>query len=252
MSQKGRLESIKNIIHREKKVIVTELSKQFDVTEETIRRDLDKLEEEGLVTRTYGGAVLNIDKLTEGIQYYKRATINVEAKKRIAKNVVKQIGDSLTIGLDSSTTAFEVACLLREREDITIITNSVPIMNELSQSKVNILSIGGMLNKNSLSLQGYVAKEALKNYNIDIAIISCKGISLEQGASDTDEMEADIKKEMLAHANSVILMADDSKFDKVAFVKIANLNVFSLIVTNRKPRQDWIDKLSLISTNILF
>lgn len=252
MSQKERLDSIKSIIRQEKKVIVTELSKHFSVTEETIRRDLDKLEEEGLVTRTYGGAVLNADKMIEGIQYYKRATINADAKKKIAKNVLKEIGNSLTIGLDSSTTAFEVASLLKDREDITIITNSVPILNELAQSKVNILSIGGMLNKNSLSLQGYVAKDALKNYNIDIALISCKGISLEQGASDTDEMEADIKKEMLAHANRIILMADDSKFDQVAFVKIANLNVFNLIVTNRKPRQDWIDKLSLLSIDILF
>lgn len=252
MNQKERLDSIRSIISKERKVVVTDLSNKFDVTEETIRRDLDKLEEEGLVSRTYGGAVLNVEKLMEGIQYYKRLTINIEAKKKIAKIAINQIGNSLTIGLDSSTTAFEVASLLKDREDITIITNSVPILNELAQSKVNILSIGGMLNKNSLSLQGYVAKEALKNYNIDIALISCKGISLEQGVSDTDEMEADIKKEMLAHANSVILMADDSKFDRVAFARIANLDTFNLILTNKKPGIDWINKFSQLSIDILF
>ena len=252
MLLKDRIEVTRNIIAEQGKVLVSELSQRFGVTEETIRRDLEKLEAEGLVSRTYGGAILNSSKLTEGVHYFKRASINAEAKREIAQKAVGWIKDSYTIGLDSSTTAIEIMRLLKDRDDITVITNSAIAITELAQSKMNVLSTGGALNKNSLSLQGSVTKQAINNYNIDIVLVSCKGLSMEQGASDSDEQEAEIKKEMIAHANSCILLVDHSKFDKVAFVKIAGLDKFDLIVTDKKPSQAWLDKLASLQVDILF
>lgn len=252
MLLKDRLEAIRNIVTEETRVLVSQLSRQFDVTEETIRRDLEKLEAEGLVSRTYGGAILNEKKLTEGIHYFKRTTINAEAKKRIAEKAFSCVQDSFTIGMDSSTTAVELMRLLKGRDDVTVITNSAIAITELAQSKMNIMFTGGMLNKHSLSFQGNVAKQALSNYNIDVALISCKGISMEQGASDSDEQESEIKKAMIAHANKVILLVDHSKFDKVAFVKVANLEQFDLIVTDREPSEEWRERLASLSVDVLF
>lgn len=252
MLLKDRLEAIRSIVTEEGRVQVSELSRRFGVTEETIRRDLEKLEAEGLVSRTYGGAILNENKLTEGIHYFKRTAINVEAKKAIAKKAVACVKNSYTIGLDSSTTAIELMKLLKVREDVTVITNSAVAITELAQSKMNILSTGGMLNKHSLSLQGNVAKQALGNYNIDVALISCKCLSMDQGASDSDEQESEIKKEMIAHANSAILLVDHTKFDKVAFVKVAELEKFDLIVTDKEPSREWKEKLASLSVDILY
>lgn len=252
MLLKDRLEAIRSIVTEEGRVQVSELSRRFGVTEETIRRDLEKLEAEGLVSRTYGGAILNENKLTEGIHYFKRTAINVEAKKAIAKKAVAWVKDSYTIGLDSSTTAIELMKLLKVREDVTVITNSAVAITELAQSKMNILSTGGMLNKHSLSLQGNVARQALGNYNIDVALISCKCLSMDQGASDSDEQESEIKKEMIAHANSAILLVDHTKFDKVAFVKVAELEKFDLIVTDKEPSREWMEKLASLSVDILY
>lgn len=252
MLLKDRLEAIRSIVTEEGRVQVSELSRRFGVTEETIRRDLEKLEAEGLVSRTYGGAILNENKLTEGIHYFKRTAINVDAKKAIAKKAVAWVKDSYTIGLDSSTTAIELMKLLKVREDVTVITNSAVAITELAQSKMNILSTGGMLNKHSLSLQGNVARQALGNYNIDVALISCKCLSLDQGASDSDEQESEIKKEMIAHANSAILLVDHTKFDKVAFVKVAELEKFDLIVTDKEPSREWKEKLASLSVDILY
>lgn len=252
MLLKDRLEAIRGIILESKRVQVSELSQKFGVTEETIRRDLEKLEAEGLLSRTYGGAILNENKLTEGIHYFKRTAINVTAKRKIAQKALSCVENSFTIGLDSSTTAIELMRLLKVREDITVITNSAVAITELAQSKMNLMSTGGMLNKHSLSLHGNVAKQTLLNYNIDIALISCKCLSLEQGVSDSDEMESEMKKAMIANANKAILLADHSKFDKVAFVKVANLEEFDLIVTDKEPSSEWKKKLESLSVDLLY
>ena len=252
MLLKDRLEAIRNIITEETRVQVSQLSGKFGVTEETIRRDLEKLEAEGVLSRTYGGAILNEKSLTEGVHYFKRATINVEAKKYIAQKALACVQNSYTIGLDSSTTAIELLRLLKRRDDITVVTNSAVAITELAQSKMNVLSTGGMLHKQSLSLQGHVAKLALSNYNIDVALISCKGLSLEQGASDSDESESEVKQAMIEKANKVILLVDHSKFDKVAFVRIADLDQFDLIVTDREPNREWKEKLASLSVDVIY
>ncbi|MGI6004106.1 MAG: DeoR/GlpR family DNA-binding transcription regulator [Christensenellales bacterium] len=252
MLLKDRLEAIRGIITEEARVQVSALSRQFSVTEETIRRDLEKLEAEGLVSRTYGGAILNETKRTEGIQYFKRTAINAEAKKAIAKKAAACVKNSLTIGLDSSTTAMEVMRHLKGRDDVTVITNSAVAITELAQSKMKLFSTGGVLNKHSLSLQGNVAKQALSNYNIDIVLISCKGLSMEQGTSDSDEQESEVKRAMIAHANSVILLVDHSKFDKVDFVKVASLEQIDLIVTDMEPSREWKEKLASLSVDVLY
>ena len=212
MAGKERLMAIRQTIQTQKKASVGELSKICRVTEETIRRDLDKLEADGVVTRVHGGAIWN-----EGIQ--------------------KE-------GVHSSTTVMEALKLLPQSPDITVVTNSTEVFREFQQSPLNIISTGGEYNKKSLSLQGQLAKTNILKYNVSLALISCKGLSIEKGVLDSNESEAEVKKAMLSQAEEVALLVDFSKFDQSAFVNLIDLQKVNYIITDRSPSEKWIEYCS--------
>jgi len=238
----------RQLIKTEKIISVSTLSIKFKVTEETIRRYLNILQEEGLLTRTFGGAIINQEKTIEGVHYFKRANINSEEKQIIAQKALSLIKGFSSIGFDSSTTSMELLKLLNDRDDLTILTNSAYALGEMSQSSLKMISTGGILNKNSLSLQGSMALNTIKNYKLDALFISCKGLAKNEGIFDTDEMEAEIKRQFIFHSNIVFLLVDHSKFDKVAFVKVADISHIDFLVTNKEPDQNW--KMNLQENHI--
>ena len=148
-------------IQQTSSVRVTELAEEFEVTEETIRRDLEKLESEGFVTRTYGGAVL-VQNNTSDLSIHVRETQNQEGKRRIARKVVEMIEDGDTLMVDSSTTAMYVAKNLKGRSNITMITNSVRIPQEVAaQDSMKIIVTGGVLRPGIMSMVGAITEETL-------------------------------------------------------------------------------------------
>lgn len=241
MKGKNRLATIKQLLLNDKKVLVSDLSQKFSVTEETIRRDLEKLEAENFATRTYGGAVLNGEEIVSNIPFYKRAERNFEQKQNIAIKTIQLLKNKSTISADSSSTVMETLKLLKDRNDLTIVTNSTEALRELMLSSVNIMSTGGMFNKQSLSLQGTLAEQSIANYNVDTALISCKGLDIATGITDSNENEAKLKKRMILQSNEVILLADSSKFDKKAFVHLTDLTNITTLVTDLEPSKDWIN-----------
>lgn len=252
MLPRERLEIIKEIALKEKKVYVSRLSEKFDVTEETIRRDLEKLELQGIVTRSYGGAILNVEKTNEDIPFYKRSKTNIESKQYIASKALEFVKDGSTIIADCSSTVLEVLKLLKNRKDITVITNSVEVLQELNQSELNIISTGGGLKQRSLSLQGPITQNTLKKYNVDIAFVSCKGMDMEKGILDSNEAEAEIKKTMIKQSNKVILLIDNSKFDKTSFVKLFDYEDVDYVITDCEVKEDWINFLRSYNIEILY
>ena len=239
MAQKDRLEQIRQIVRLEKKVVVANLSNQFGVTPETIRRDLEKLEEEGLVVRTYGGAVLNQTESSEKIDFVKRSETNVEEKRAIAGIVSEMVPPNASIGCDASSTVMETLKYLSEREDILVLTNSVKVIREMERSRFGILSTGGRVNRQSYSMQGGVARSTIQEYHLDMVLISCKGMSMEGGIFDSHELEADVKKALIERGHKVYLLADHSKFGRVAFMKLTDLEQIDVVVTDRKPSDEW-------------
>jgi len=237
---KNRLEKIREKISIEKKVTVSELSKLYKVTEETIRRDLDKLEAEGFLTRSFGGAVLNNSSQKENVQFYKRASINREEKKKIAVLAYDILSTKRAIATDASTTVMEAAKLMKDHEMI-ILSASTEIFTQLSDTNGRIISTGGTFNYKTLSLQGSVAKNTVKRYHVDLALISCKGINLELVATDTSENEAEVKKCMIDQAKEVALLAHYTKFGRTAFAHLADLEDLTYLITDRKPEDDWIE-----------
>ncbi len=221
------------------KVIVSELARNFDVTEETIRRDLERLDKEGLVSKTYGGAVSKQNSALD-LPYNIRETVNVEQKQRIAERAEELIRDGERIMLDSSSTALYVVKKLKNKKNLTVITNSVKILLEIAdKSDWTVLSTGGMLKKGGLSLTGSSAEKMIGSYHVDTAICSCRGLDMELGVTDSNENDSLIKQAMFASAERRILVIDETKFDRKSFVKVCGAHQVDLLVTNAPPSDAW-------------
>ena len=234
-----RRKEILNLIEKKHSIKVQDLSKRFGVTEETIRRDLDKLERSGYIKRTYGGAVLN-ESMNSDTPFNIREIQNIDEKETIAHRVIEHINDGDTLMLDSSSTALQVAKLLKQKENITVITNSVPIILELSGcNNINLISSGGTMRKASLSFVGYCAEEMLQKYNVDKTVISCKGIRMDKGIMESNEMEGKIKQAMANAADKVFLLVDGTKIDMTSFFTMLNFTDIDIIFTDMTLPKDW-------------
>ncbi|MCB2352879.1 DeoR/GlpR family DNA-binding transcription regulator [Clostridium estertheticum] len=247
-----RLEIIKQTALSEKKLYVSKLSEKFDVTEETIRRDLEKLEQQGLVTRSYGGAILNTQITNEDIPFYKRSKTDMGEKIYIASKAIEFIKEDSTIMADCSSTVLEVLKLIKDRSDITVITNSVEVLSELNQSELNIISTGGGVKQRSLSLQGPITQSTIRKYSVDLAFVSCKGMDIKKGILDSNEEEAEIKNTMIKQASKVILLIDHSKYDKTSFVKLFDYENIDYIITDKEPREEWLKLLHSNNIEIIY
>jgi len=247
-----RKKEIMNKLRSEQSVVVSELAAHYGVTEETIRRDLDKLEKEGYATKTYGGAIWGNSTKTD-LSYTIRNKTNVEAKNAIGTLVCSQIRDGDHIMLDDSSTSLYISKHIKEKKKITVITNSVEIIMELSNiDGWTIMSTGGRLKPESLAFVGNQAQQMLRNFHVDIAVISCKGLDPAFGITDSSEFHASMKQSMIASAKKTILALDSSKFDKTSFVKIADIEKISLVVTEEKPSEEWITFFKKHNTECIY
>ena len=228
-------------VHEEKKVIVSELSKEFEVSEETIRRDLEKLAEEGHVIKSYGGAVIN-EIGSIDLPFNVRWKANAVGKQKIANLVSQEIMDGEHIFLDASTTAVFIAKNIKQKKNLTIVTNSIEILLELSDvTGWNIIDTGGILKGDSMSLVGKKATDNIEKYNADKVFLSCKGINQKKGVTEGNDEMASIKQSMIDSAAKVYLTVDSSKFDKVGFASICPLSEIDVVITDKKPEAEWIE-----------
>ena len=234
------------------KVIVSELARDFDVTEETIRRDLEKLDRDGIASKTYGGAVSKNNSSLD-LPYNVREGVNVAEKQDISEKILSLIHDGERIMLDSSSTALYIVKKIKSKKNLTVITNSVKILIELAdKSDWTVLSTGGVLKKGGLSLTGSSAEKMIKSYHVDTAICSCKGLDIDLGVTDSNENDSLIKQAMLASAERKILALDGEKFDRKSFVTVCTTNDIDIIVTDSKPSEKWISYCSEKEINLVY
>lgn len=225
----------------EGKVIVSDLSREFDVTEETIRRDLEKLDNDGLAKKTYGGAVVN-EKLNNDLPFNVRKRSNVAEKQLIAEKIAPLIHDGDYIMLDASSTAIYVTECIKDLKNITLITNSVEILLELADKKDwKILSTGGALKRGGLSLVGTSAERMIRGFHVDLAVCSCKGLDINKGITDSNEKDSEIKQAIFAAADKKVLAVDSTKFDRISFVRVCDIADVDVIVTDVQPADRWIE-----------
>ena len=217
-------------------VRVAELSAYFGVTEETIRRDLEELERQQILKRTYGGAVKWSGTGYE-LPYAKRRAKNAKEKAKIAQAAVKLLSEGDTISLDASTTVLAMCQLMRHIGRLTVLTNSIQAMIELAgrpggRSGIHVIGTGGSVRETALSFVGPLAERAIADHHVDKAFISCKGLHPEVGITDSNELEVELKKRMAESARRLIVLADHTKFGYIAFARIASLQAIDTIITD--------------------
>lgn len=253
MAQKERVFQILEIIRSQQKVGVSELSRKFNVTGETIRRDLERLEKEGYIARTYGGAVL-VQMPHGHVNYTERAVLNVEAKKKMGELTASIIPESGAIGCDASTTVLSVIPFIRENAGLTILTNSVRILNDFMYDKLHIISTGGKLRSRTQSLQlhGEAISRVMDEYFLDMSVLSCRSLDMENGIYEGDEEEAYIKKVMVDHSREVVVIADHTKFDKTSLIRTLPYEKVDVLVTDQKPSDEWIRRMEDENVRLLY
>ena len=235
-----RRNAILEKLQAERRVVVSELSQIYKVSEETIRRDLEKLENDGFAIKSYGGAVIN-ENANVDLPFNIRKKRNVISKQKIAEVISSRIKDGTSIMLDASSTAVYIPKALKERKNLTLITNSIEILIEmLDTPNVNVLSTGGAMREGSFALVGPQTDKMLNSYHVDMTIVSAKGFDLETGLTDTEELHANNKKTMLHAGREKVLAVDSSKFGKTAFTEIGTLEDISMVVTDAKPDEVWL------------
>lgn len=230
-----RWHKIVQIVNERGSIRVSELGELCGVTDETIRRDLDKLEQEGKLLRSHGGAV-SVNEVQQEIPYVVRETTNAEQKMRIAEEAVRHIDEHDRILLDASSTAWYMAKRLANRP-LVVVTNSLKVAMELSgKDKIEVVTVGGELSRGSLSLVGPAALRALEAYRVGKAFVSCKGLHVERGVSESSESQAAVKRLMLAVAGQAYLLADSSKLGQQSFMFVAHAQAFHHVITDSGAR----------------
>ena len=237
-----RQDQILQILEKDGQVFVSKLSPVFRVSEETIRRDLEKLEEEGYARRCYGGATF-----TGGMDlpFTVRKKSHISGKRRIAAAVAEQIPDGACVALDESSTATFVSEALKAKKELTVITTSMETAMFLSDKEEwNVILTGGAVKHKNLSLTGPKAADFVRGYAVDWTVISCAGMDAKRGVFDPTEDNARIKSAMLEAAAHTILAVDERKFERRALALICPWNQLDTVVTDCQPEEVWTDTLS--------
>ena len=234
-----RYKLILDLINKKQNITVEELTKHLDVSEATIRRDLNSLEEIGKIKRVHGGAI-SIESEDDWIGY--RQEINLDAKEKIAKYATSFIKEGDTIFLDAGSTVLGMIQYLEKIKKIKVITNSLTNIEELSKYKIESYLIGGKLKVITHSLVGSTAILSLKNFNFNLAFIGTNSITIE-GYSTPDYEEAVIKSEVLLKSERSFILCDSTKFDNKYFINFSTLEGTNLITDNKKLNDEIKNKL---------
>lgn len=228
-----RQEKIKQLLIDRKQISCLEICDMFAVSIETVRRDLASLEKEGVIKRVYGGAVLmdNSSAPNPIKPWNTRIVMNNLEKVNMAKQMLNYIHDGMTIALDSGTTVLEVARLLNQRKNLSIITNDIHITAELSRSTDHkIYLIGGSVKKDDRITTGFLANEFLKNFSrIDAAILTADGF--ENGIGDFNVDMAALKTIMIEKSDKVYAVIDHTKFSIPTLYKVGSMKDLDLVIT---------------------
>lgn len=215
LSSEERRERIIQVLREQDEVSVAELSQRLGVSEVTTRKDLQQLEEQGYLTRVRGGAVVSGRGQLE-LRFAARQQLNLEEKRRIAARAVELIQPGSTIFLDGSTTAFQMTRLLRDMHNLTVITTGLYAALELSFAPdVTTIVVGGILRRRTSSLVDTLSPNLLRRLHVDIAFLSCRAFSAEQGMMESDLREAQMKRAMAETALRKVALVDHAKFASV-------------------------------------
>jgi DeoR/GlpR family transcriptional regulator of sugar metabolism len=225
-----RQQAILDLLDKKYALQVTDLVALFDVSEMTIRRDLDMLERKGLLRRVHGGAISNRGRSYEP-PFMLRSSANIEAKERIGRAAAALVQNGDSIMLDVGTTTREIARELKDRQNLTVITPCFQIAAMLVENpNIRLILTGGILRPGELSLVGHLAERTIREFYVDKLFMGVGGIDLKAGFTEFNLEDTLVKQAMLRQAKDITVVADASKFGHVAFTAIAPLQAVNRII----------------------
>lgn len=227
------------------KAEVSELANLLSVVPETIRRDFRDLEKQGVLTRTHGGALIKNPPNTDYPVHIRIMKHNSE-KELICRHAAQFVGNGDVIFVDNSTTLINFIKYINDAISVTVVTNSLQLIQEfanLHKENVTMICSGGVFNKQNMSLSGEIAGK----HTIDIfpnkAFVSCHGVSAEFGLSDGNFFEVGFKREMINISSQVFFLVDHTKFDKLGPIRLGNLKICDVLITDQAPSDEFLVQL---------
>jgi DeoR/GlpR family transcriptional regulator of sugar metabolism len=232
MFQSERHQKILALLAEENSSRVADLSESLNVSEATIRRDLDRLEEEGLIQRTHGGALLVESRSSTNVEIL-RVVENQEAKVRIGQAAAALIQDGDAVFIGSGTTTLEVARNLCGRRNLTVITNALNVINLLAREEgISLVSTGGMLRSSELSFLGHITEQVMREVRPQKVFMGLRAFSLEGGLTSDYLPEVSTDRAILESGLEIIIVADHTKIGKVAAGFVAPITVVDKLITD--------------------
>jgi DeoR family myo-inositol catabolism operon transcriptional repressor len=242
----NRLSKIQKYIREVEHVSLDTLCDVFNVSKNTIRRDVTELEKKGFITKVYGGITINQKNPSESFEsrepFESREGKNQTEKIAIAKLASELVDDGDVIFLDSGTTTKHMIPFLANKENVTIITSNLhAILASIPYPKLNIISTGGVLYRETISLTGIGAISFLKNYNISKSFLASTGVSLAKGVTNISPLESEIKRYLVENSTISSLLVDHSKIDVASLMTYCRLENLKYFITDKLPPKEYID-----------
>lgn len=234
-----RRRAIIDLLNTHGRVLVTELSRKFETSQVTIRKDLEILHAHGLIHRTHGGALPAREGAFEDPTLREKEKLHRQEKMRIAECAASKVKEGQVLILDSGTTTTAIARALRNFQNLTIITNAVNIAAELAGTAVEVILTGGTLRKNSFSLVGPLAEESLHRLSADLLFLAVDGFDVHYGLSTPNLLEAKVNRVMVEVSKRIVAVCDSSKFGRRSLSLISPTSVLHEVITDRAaPKTD--------------
>lgn len=248
-----RRNKIKERLIEQRSVKVADLVKEFNVSEETIRRDLNQLEREGLIQKNYGGAILTEEINNVSIPpVHQRKLQYLDEKTAIGRKAAELVESNQIVIIDSGSTTWCMTRHLRQVSKLMVVTNGINVAEECSHNdEATIILLGGKLIKKSMSLVGPQAEMELQKFNAHYVFLGTSGISMRKGFTSHDIYEAEIKRAMIAAGQKVVILADHSKFEQQALVSFSSFQDVDMVITSELTDQKAIREIESFGVKVI-
>ena len=239
MLNEERRRLIVEMLHREGRVLVRQLARHFHTSQITIRKDLEFLDTQGVIQRTHGGALPVQSGALLDPTLREKENLHREEKLRIARAAAQMVEEGQSVLLDSGTTTTAIARALKDIKKLVVITNAINIAAELAGTDIEVIVTGGMLRKNSFSLVGPVAEQAVRQLSADILFLGVDGFDTKLGLFTPNVFEAQVNRVMVQVSRKTVAVCDASKFGRRSLCNIMPLTGVDTVITGKNiSKQD--------------
>ena len=247
-----RIHQIHELLIEKKRISLDELCENFGVSKNTIRRDINELEEQGIIQKVYGGIVLKEAEIMSLEPFSAREIRNINEKKKIAAVAAALVNDGEVIYIDSGTTTMHLLPHLAEKNFLTIVTASVYVLELATRySNLNVIATGGNLQPPIKALVGPSVLDCIRNYNFSKIFLASTGITIEHGATNASPLECEVKRELVRKSCAKYLLVDNSKFDVASLMTYSNLTDLDNIITDKNPTEKYLDYFKEKAINLI-